>query len=117
MTQLFRRKPIAELLAEGDHSLKRVMGAGDLIMLAIGAVVSLTLTVIGWIFVKPVFDRPAEKKEAGVLRDVNAATPKHSGIAAGKVASEAAQPPVGKAAPEGSEKAEVSHPRLTPDSH
>src|ERR671932_37868 len=39
MTQLFRRKPIAELLAEGDHSLKRVMGAGDLIMLAIGAVI------------------------------------------------------------------------------
>ena len=39
MTQLFRRKPIAELLAEGDQSLKRVMGAGDLIMLAIGAVI------------------------------------------------------------------------------
>src|SRR5438067_847323 len=39
MTQLFRTKPIAELLAEGDQSLKRVMGAGDLIMLAIGAVI------------------------------------------------------------------------------
>jgi basic amino acid/polyamine antiporter, APA family len=39
MTQLFRRKPIAELLAEGDTSLKRVLGAGDLIMLAIGAVI------------------------------------------------------------------------------
>src|SRR6476659_3631903 len=39
MTQLFRRKPISELLAEGDHSLKRVLGAGDLIMLAIGAVI------------------------------------------------------------------------------
>jgi APA family basic amino acid/polyamine antiporter len=39
MTQLFRRKPIADLLVEGDHSLKRVMGAGDLIMLAIGAVI------------------------------------------------------------------------------
>ena len=39
MTQLFRRKPISELLSEGDHSLKRVMGAGDLIMLAIGAVI------------------------------------------------------------------------------
>jgi APA family basic amino acid/polyamine antiporter len=39
MTQLFRRKPIAELLPEGDQSLKRVMGAGDLIMLAIGAVI------------------------------------------------------------------------------
>jgi basic amino acid/polyamine antiporter, APA family len=39
MTQLFRRKPIAELLADGDQSLKRVMGAGDLVMLAIGAVI------------------------------------------------------------------------------
>jgi basic amino acid/polyamine antiporter, APA family len=39
MHQLFRRKPIAELLAEGDHSLKRVLGAGDLVMLAIGAVI------------------------------------------------------------------------------
>src|SRR6516164_8585813 len=39
MTQLFRRKPIADLLVEGEQSLKRVMGAGDLIMLAIGAVI------------------------------------------------------------------------------
>ena len=39
MTQLFRRKPIADLLVEGDSSLRRVMGAGDLIMLAIGAVI------------------------------------------------------------------------------
>jgi basic amino acid/polyamine antiporter, APA family len=39
MPQLFRRKPIAELLAEGDQSLKRVLGAGDLVMLAIGAVI------------------------------------------------------------------------------
>ncbi|HEX7243771.1 MAG TPA: amino acid permease [Longimicrobiaceae bacterium] len=41
MSQLFRRKPIAELLAEGDHpnALKRELGAGDLIMLAIGAVI------------------------------------------------------------------------------
>ncbi len=39
MTQLFRRKPIAELLTSGDHSLKRVLGAADLIMLAIGAVI------------------------------------------------------------------------------
>jgi basic amino acid/polyamine antiporter, APA family len=39
MNQLFRRKPIADLLVEGDHSLKRVMGAGDLVMLAIGAVI------------------------------------------------------------------------------
>jgi APA family basic amino acid/polyamine antiporter len=38
---LFSRKPIAELLAEEGHpnSLKRALGAGDLIMLAIGAVI------------------------------------------------------------------------------
>ncbi|MCA1558766.1 MAG: amino acid permease [Acidobacteria bacterium] len=39
MNQLFRRKPISELLVEGDQSLKRVLGAGDLVMLAIGAVI------------------------------------------------------------------------------
>ena len=39
MTQLFRRKPIADLLIEGERSLKRVLGAGDLVMLAIGAVI------------------------------------------------------------------------------
>jgi APA family basic amino acid/polyamine antiporter len=40
MSQLFTRKPIGELLgADQAHSLKRVMGAGDLIMLAIGAVI------------------------------------------------------------------------------
>src|SRR5829696_2211713 len=40
MSQLFRRKPIADLIATDDaHTLKRVMGAGDLIMLAIGAVI------------------------------------------------------------------------------
>jgi APA family basic amino acid/polyamine antiporter len=41
MDQLFRRKPIADLMAnEGtEHSLKRVLGAGDLVMLAIGAVI------------------------------------------------------------------------------
>ncbi len=40
MHQIFRRKPIAEMVPdEGDHGLKRVMGAGDLIMLAIGAVI------------------------------------------------------------------------------
>jgi basic amino acid/polyamine antiporter, APA family len=39
MTHLFARKPISELLAEGSHSLKRVLGAGDLVMLAIGAVI------------------------------------------------------------------------------
>ena len=42
MRQLFKRKPIAELLVsdlDTPHSLKRVLGAGDLIMLAIGAVI------------------------------------------------------------------------------
>jgi len=41
MSQLFERKPIAELVEEthGAHSLKRSLGAGDLIMLAIGAVI------------------------------------------------------------------------------
>jgi len=41
MRSLFARKPIAELLAEGENpqGLRRVLGAGDLIMLAIGAVI------------------------------------------------------------------------------
>jgi APA family basic amino acid/polyamine antiporter len=40
MSQLFARKPIAELQPiEGPTSLRRVLGAGDLIMLAIGAVI------------------------------------------------------------------------------
>ena len=42
MSQLFRRKPIAALLvdeADSRHALKRVLGAGDLVMLAIGAVI------------------------------------------------------------------------------
>ncbi len=39
MIQMLRRKPIDQLLPEGEHSLKRVLGAGDLIMLAIGAVI------------------------------------------------------------------------------
>src|SRR6188472_1735611 len=39
MSQLFTRKPIADLLVDGEHGLKRVLGAGDLIMLAIGAVI------------------------------------------------------------------------------
>ena len=39
MNQLFRRKPISELLPDDAHALKRVLGAGDLIMLAIGAVI------------------------------------------------------------------------------
>ena len=41
MKQLFQRKPIAELVIdESDpRALKRVLGAGDLVMLAIGAVI------------------------------------------------------------------------------
>src|SRR5881398_2148602 len=41
MSQLFQRKPIAALIDEthGAESLKRSLGAGDLIMLAIGAVI------------------------------------------------------------------------------
>ena len=42
MSQLFQRKPIADLVvdeADASRSLKRVLGAGDLIMLAIGAVI------------------------------------------------------------------------------
>ena len=41
MSQLFARKPIEALQpdATAPHSLKRVLGAGDLIMLAIGAVI------------------------------------------------------------------------------
>jgi APA family basic amino acid/polyamine antiporter len=41
MSQLFERKPIADLVqeTEGSGGLKRSLGAGDLIMLAIGAVI------------------------------------------------------------------------------
>src|SRR2546422_824416 len=41
MSHLFERKPIAELIedTQGVNSLKRTLGAGDLIMLAIGAVI------------------------------------------------------------------------------
>jgi APA family basic amino acid/polyamine antiporter len=41
VSQLFERKPIAALMAgtEEGHTLRRVMGAGDLVMLAIGAVI------------------------------------------------------------------------------
>src|SRR3954451_18177001 len=39
MSQLLQRKPISELLPEGEQPLKRVLGPGDLIMLAIGAVI------------------------------------------------------------------------------
>jgi APA family basic amino acid/polyamine antiporter len=40
---VLRVKPLDQILSDaegsGDHSLKRVLGAGDLIMLAIGAVI------------------------------------------------------------------------------
>jgi APA family basic amino acid/polyamine antiporter len=41
VNQLFRRKPIAELIPESDnlHGLRRALGAGDLILLSIGAVI------------------------------------------------------------------------------
>ena len=41
MSTLFKRKPIHELLAEGENptGLKRALGAGDLVMLSIGAVI------------------------------------------------------------------------------
>ena len=41
MASLFSRKPIAELLAEGENpsGLRRVLGVGDLVMLSIGAVI------------------------------------------------------------------------------
>src|SRR6476619_1226654 len=41
MLQLFRRKPIAELMSGSGATgeLKRTLGAGDLVMLAIGAVI------------------------------------------------------------------------------
>src|SRR3954464_15635323 len=41
MSQLFQRKPIAALVedTQGEQSLQRTLGAGDLIMLAIGAVI------------------------------------------------------------------------------
>src|SRR3989440_6318562 len=41
MSQLFSRKPISELLVEVEspYALKRALGAGDLVMLGIGAVI------------------------------------------------------------------------------
>src|ERR1051326_2591386 len=41
MSRLFARKPISELLVEGEspYALKRALGPGDLVMLAIGAVI------------------------------------------------------------------------------
>ena len=45
--QLLARKPIADLQPQdGPHSLKRVLGAGDLIMLAIGAVIGAGIFVL-----------------------------------------------------------------------
>ena len=43
MLQLFRRKPIVELIA-GTGELNRTLGAGDLVMLAIGAVIGAGIT-------------------------------------------------------------------------
>jgi APA family basic amino acid/polyamine antiporter len=43
---LFDRKPIAALdTSDSPHSLKRVLGAGDLVMLAIGAVIGAGIFV------------------------------------------------------------------------
>src|SRR5258708_34420517 len=39
MKALFSRKPIAALMAETEGGMKRALGPGDLIMLAIGAVI------------------------------------------------------------------------------
>lgn len=39
LRQLFARRPIADLQEGPDHGLARVLGAGDLILLAIGAVI------------------------------------------------------------------------------
>ena len=41
MSGLFQRKPISELLSDSDapHGLRRALGAGDLVMLSIGAVI------------------------------------------------------------------------------
>jgi basic amino acid/polyamine antiporter, APA family len=39
MSQLLARKPIADLQPDDAHGLTRVLGAGDLVMLAIGAVI------------------------------------------------------------------------------
>ena len=39
MRQLLARKPISDLLEDDPQGLKRVLGAGDLVMLAIGAVI------------------------------------------------------------------------------
>jgi dCTP deaminase len=79
-------KKSRELQADIDkkfHTVEqtRLFNRG-LIMFAIGAIISLTLTVFGWMFIKPIFDRPAERKVEGVLRDANPLTPKSIGIEA-----------------------------------
>ena len=44
---LFARKPVAEMALDDGTGLKRTLGAGDLIMLAIGAVIG-TGIVFWW---------------------------------------------------------------------
>src|ERR1700684_3729399 len=39
VTSCFERKPIAQMVPEGEGVLRRALGAGDLIMLSIGAVI------------------------------------------------------------------------------
>ncbi len=39
VTACFERKPIAQMVPEGEGVLRRALGAGDLIMLSIGAVI------------------------------------------------------------------------------
>src|SRR6266699_3479768 len=48
MSQLFSRKPIAQLLiaGEGPFTLKRALGAGDLVMLRSGAGPALVLSFL-----------------------------------------------------------------------
>src|SRR5213080_1836685 len=48
VSRLFARKPIAELLVEGEspYALKRALGAGDLVMLASGAGPALVLSFL-----------------------------------------------------------------------
>ena len=45
---LFRRKDVASLQAElaADHSLKRALGAGHLVMLGIGAIIGAGIFVL-----------------------------------------------------------------------
>jgi hypothetical protein len=71
--------------------------------LAIGAVVSLTLTVIECMSTHPVLDRPAGKPDAGITRD--ASTVKQGGMGAEKAADESAQFPAEKASLKAGDKA------------